>query len=88
MSEKTLTLEIPQKGRAGVGDELFNHQARLNPFKTARFARVRQILGGYSSAELLEILIDKAIEAYDDGQKPNPALLPKNHPDAGGEGGE
>lgn len=77
-----MNLVIPKKDRAGIGDELFNHQARLNAEKTLKFARVREILGGYSSAELIEILVDKAIEEYDDGKVPNPALLPKNHPEA------
>ena len=74
----TISFEIPKKGTATVGDELFNHQARLNGEKTIKFARVREILGGYNTAEMMELLIDKAIEAYDDGVTPNQDLLPKN----------
>lgn len=74
-------LNIPTKGRgAVVGEELFNHQVRMNAKKTERFARVREVLGGYSGAELLEILVDAAIQQYDDNQPVNPKLLPKNHP--------
>jgi hypothetical protein len=72
-----MELNIPKKNNRKVGEELFNHQARINETKTKRFARVREILGGYSSAELLEVLIDMAIEKYDDGENPNPSLLPK-----------
>lgn len=77
MVNKTLNLEIPVKGRGGNNEELFNHQVRLNGDKTKKFARVREVLGGYSTAELLEILVDRVIEAYDDGKEPNPSLLPK-----------
>lgn len=72
-----MDLNIPKKNSNKQGVELFNHQCRLNEEKTKKFTRVREILGGYSSAELLEILIDKAIETYDDGQEPDFRLLPK-----------
>lgn len=72
-----MNLEIPKKGENKKGEELFNHQARLTAEKTKKFARVREILGGYSSAELLEILVDKVIETYHDNKEPNPELLPK-----------
>lgn len=68
---------IPKKGENKKGEELFNHQVRLTAEKTKKFARVRELLGGYSSAELIEILVDKAIEMYNDEQEPNPDLLPK-----------
>jgi len=71
-------LTIPKKSpRSSHETVTYNHQIRLGVEKTKRFARVREILGGYSSAELLEILIDKAIENYDDGEEPNKKYLPK-----------
>jgi hypothetical protein len=73
-----MELNIPKKGENKKGEELFNHQVRLTGDKTKKFTRVREILGGYSSSELLEILVDFAIEKYDDGQEPNKDLLPKN----------
>lgn len=73
-----MKLEIPKKNSGVVkGEQLYNHQARLTKEKTERFARVREILGGYNTSELLEILIDQAIEAYDDGQKPHPDMMPR-----------
>lgn len=68
---------IPKKGENKKGEELFNHQVRLTGFKTKKLARVREVLGGYSVAELLEVLVDIAIENYDDGKEPNKELLPK-----------
>ena len=73
-----MNLSIPKKGENKKGEELFNHQARITGEKTKKFARVREILGGYSTAELLEILIDMSIEQYDDGAEPSADLLPKN----------
>jgi len=73
-------MNIPKKNRSNVNDVSFNHQTRLDSDKTLKFARVREILGGYSVAELLEILVDNAIKEYDDGQTPNEKYLPKNHP--------
>ena len=72
-----MNLNIPKKTNNKTGEELFNHQARLDGEKTIKFTRVREILGGYSTAELLEILIDKAIESYYDGEEPNKDMLPK-----------
>jgi hypothetical protein len=72
-----MNLNIPKKGANKKGEELFNHQVRLTGEKTIKFARVREVLGGYSAAELLEILVDMAIEQYNDGTNPNPDLLPK-----------
>jgi len=72
-----MDLNIPKKKNNKIGEELFNHQTRIDGDKTVKFARVREVLGGYSSAELLEILIDVAIEKYYDGNKPNNNLLPK-----------
>jgi hypothetical protein len=86
--QKTLNLAIPKKGRVSAGEDMFNHQARISADKTAKFARVREILGGYSAAELLEILIDKAVDAYYDGVAANPDLLPKNHPNTNEKGSE
>jgi hypothetical protein len=72
-----MQLNIPKKGENKKGEELFNHQVRLTEAKTKKLARVREVLGGYSTAELLEILIDLAIENYDDGQEPSSDMLPK-----------
>jgi hypothetical protein len=72
-----MQLNIPKKGENKKGEELFNHQVRLTEAKTKKLARVREVLCGYSTAELLEILIDLAIENYDDGQEPSSDMLPK-----------
>lgn len=72
-----MELNIPKKGEVKAGADLYNHQVRITEVKTKKFARVREVLGGYSTAELLEILIDAAIEQYDDGTAPNPKFLPK-----------
>lgn len=72
-----MNLNIPKKGENKKGEELFNHQCRMTAEKTKKFARIREILGGYSAAELLEILVDMAIEEYYDNAEPNPDLLPK-----------
>lgn len=74
-----MELNIPKKGNNKKGEELFNHQVRLNGEKTIKLTRVREVLGGYSSAELLEILVDFAIEKYYD-EKPieDKSMLPKN----------
>lgn len=70
-------LNIPKKTRSGNSKVLINHQVRLNEEKTRKLARVREILGGYSNNELLEILVDYAINEYDDGQEANEKFLPK-----------
>jgi hypothetical protein len=76
--EENKGLVIPKKGDNNRGEEMFNHQVRLNGKKTERFARVREILGGYSGQELLEILVDEAIRLYDDGNKVEDRdMLPK-----------
>lgn len=73
-----MNLSIPKKGENKKGEELFNHQVRMTGDKTKKFTRVREILGGYSAAELLEILVDKAIEAYYDGEDiKEEGMLPK-----------
>lgn len=72
-----MNLNIPKKNDNKRGEELFNHQVRLSKDKTEKFTRCREVLGGYSSAELLEILVDMAIKEYDDGNAPSPKLLPK-----------
>lgn len=73
-----MDLKIPKKNSKN-GKELYNHQVRLDSHKTERFTRVREILGGYSSSELIEILVDRAISAYDDGKEvENKKMLPKN----------
>jgi hypothetical protein len=72
-----MKLNIPKKGSNKKGEELYNHQVRMVADKAIKFARVREVLGGYSAAELLEILVDMAIEEYYDGNNPNPDLLPK-----------
>jgi hypothetical protein len=72
-----MNLNIPKKGENKKGEELYNHQARLTADKTKKFARVREILGGYSSAELLEILVDMSIEQYYDNKDPQQEMLPK-----------
>lgn len=72
-----MDLNIPKKDRTKFNETTYNHQARLNEDKTVKFARVREILGGYSNQEILEILIDKAIETYYDGEDVNLQYLPK-----------
>ncbi len=71
-----MKLNIPKKNRST--SEGFNHQVRLNEEKTIKFARVREVLGGYSNQELLEILVDKAIESYYDEKQPDIKFLPKD----------
>lgn len=68
--------ELPKKKSNG-SDEAFQHAVVLSAEKTVRFARVREVLGGYSNQELLELLVDKAIESYDDGVAPQPETLPR-----------
>jgi hypothetical protein len=76
-------MEIPKKTGRVNSDESFNHQVRLNEEKTIKFARVREILGGYNAQELLEILVDNAIKEYDDGETPSNKFLPKQLRDGG-----
>jgi hypothetical protein len=71
-----MNLNIPKKVNS-ISNEVHNHQVRLDDTKTAKFARVREVLGGYSQQELLEILVDKAIEAYYDGKEPMMDSLPR-----------
>jgi hypothetical protein len=76
---KTLNLPVRNKVKNTSNSQLFNHQARLNVEQTKKFTRVREILGGYTSAELVEKLIEKAIEEYYDGAEiENKELLPKD----------
>lgn len=70
-------MDIPKKSGRLSSDESFNHQVRLNAEKTIKFARVRELLGGYNAQEILEILVDNAIKEYDDGQEPDGKYLPK-----------
>lgn len=72
-----MEMKIPKKSELKAGAELFNHQVRITEAKTKKLARVREVLGGYSTAELLEILIDMSIENYYDGENPDPKFLPK-----------
>ncbi len=71
-------LNIPKKNAGGITGEMHNFQARLDDVKAIKFGRVREVLGGYSVQEILEILVDKAIEAYDDGEIPHKDYLPKS----------
>lgn len=57
--------------------EVYAHSTNINPEKTIKFARVKEILGGYTNQEILELLIDNAIEAYYDGKDPSSDMLPK-----------
>lgn len=68
--------ELPKK-KTSFSDDTFQHAVVLDAEKTLKFARVREILGGYSNQELLELLVDKAIEGYDDGVAPHPNSLPR-----------
>lgn len=72
-----MDLNIPKKSGRVSNDEAFNHQVRLSAEKTIKLARVREVLGGYSIQEILEILIDLAIKNYDDGLEPNSKMLPR-----------
>jgi hypothetical protein len=72
-----MKLNIPKKSNRVSTDEAFNHQVRLNAEKTIRLARVREVLGGYSAQEILEILVDMAIQNYDDNINPENRMLPK-----------
>lgn len=78
-----MNFEIPKKRNNGSTSETIAHSVNLSPELTIRFARVKEILGGYSNQELLEILVKKAIEAYDDGEEPSPDMLPKKLRDFG-----
>lgn len=77
-----MSFEIPKKKNGG-SNETIAHSVNLSPEITKRFARVKEVLGGYSNQELLEILVMKAIEAYDDGKDPSPDMLPKKLRDFG-----
>jgi hypothetical protein len=68
--------ELPKK-KSSISDDTFQHAVVLDAEKSLKFARVREVLGGYSNQELLELLVDKAIESYDDGQAPDPSNLPR-----------
>lgn len=72
-----MKLNIPKKSNRVSTDESFNHQVRLSAEKTIKLARVREILGGYSAQEILEILVDLAINEYNDGVEPKGKMLPK-----------
>lgn len=70
-------LNIPKKKQTTIGEDTFQHAVVIDAEKTLRFARVRELLGGYSNQEILEILITEAIKSYDDGNAPDVTLLPK-----------
>lgn len=72
-----MELNIPKKSSRPSVDEAFNHQVRLSAEKAIQFARVREILGGYSGQEMLELLVDMSIKNYDDGVLPSNKTLPK-----------
>jgi len=67
---------IPKK-KSPITDEVFQHATNISAEKTIKFARVKEILGGYTTSELIELLIDEAIKEYDDGIAPDPNGLPK-----------
>lgn len=69
-------ISIPKKNSDG-SNGIFNHQVRLNEDKTRKFARVREVLNGYTTNELLEILVDNVIEKYYDGIPSSEKYLPK-----------
>lgn len=75
-----MKLNIPKK--KNHGSEVVNHSTNLNAEKTIKFARVKEVLGGYSNQEILEILVDAAIESYYDGKEPKAENLPKKLRDA------
>lgn len=66
---------IPRKETSR--EENFRHSVNLTPEQTIQFARVKEMLGGYSNQELLEILVNMAIEKYDDGCYPDEFFLPE-----------
>lgn len=70
-------MKIPMKKKDAISEETFAHSVNLNAALTVQFARVREVLGGYSSAELLEILVQQAVDSYYDGKMPRKDLLPK-----------
>jgi hypothetical protein len=74
--------DIPKK-KNGNSSDAIAHTVNLGHDMTIRFARVKEVLGGYSNQEILEILVEKAIEAYDDGKDPSVDMLPKKLRDFG-----
>lgn len=66
--------DIPMKETSR--EEIFRHTVNLTPEQTIQFARVKEVLGGYSNQEILAILVDMAIKKYDDGRNPDGFFLP------------
>jgi hypothetical protein len=70
-------MKIPEKRHDYFEEETFAYSFSLNVRKSVHFARVKEILGGYSNQEIFNILVDMAIDEYYDGQLPKNSSLPK-----------
>lgn len=60
---KEFKLVIPKKSKDS-GKKTVNVQCRISEEKNEKFEKVKDLLGGYSNQELLDLMIDQLIGTY------------------------
>lgn len=61
-----MNIKIPRKRVEGL--KTVSIQCKVTEEKAKRFEKVREVLGGYSNQEIVELFIESMIEQFEAGQ--------------------